>query len=131
VPYDGHMMRRLVIGVALMVGMSGAAWAEDAAAKAEMKAGTGIENREITGAGEAFKATDTVYVWTNVTGADGKKVQHVWKKDGKEVFKVAFDVKSKRWRVNSRRKTPAPGSYTVETQAEDGAKLGEVAFKVE
>lgn len=130
-------MRRFVMGLALTVGLSfgtsGAAFAEDAkdAAKAEMKAGTGIENREITGAGESFKSTDTVFVWTNVTGADGKKVQHVWKRDGKEVFKVAFDVKSKRWRVNSRRKTPAAGSYTVETQAEDGAKLGEVAFKVE
>jgi len=119
------------------------AWADDmpdskAHAKAdagavtvELKAGTGVENRELTGAGDSFKTTDTVYVWSSINGADGKKVSHVWKKDGKEVFKVAFDVKSKRWRVNSRRRTPAAGAYTVEAQGEDGAKLGEVAFKVD
>lgn len=99
--------------------------------KAELKAGTGIENREITGAGDSFKKTDTVFVWSNVTDADGQKVSHVWKLDGKEVFKAGFDVKSKRWRMNSKRRTPAAGSWTVEAQTDDGTKLGEIAFKVE
>ena len=90
--------------VAAVMAWSAAAFAEP---KAEVKAGTGLENREITGAGDSFKKTDTVYVWSSVTDADGQKVAHVWKLDGKEVFKAEFDVKSKRWRINSKRRTPA------------------------
>ena len=121
-------MKTVALVAALLASAAGTAFAEP---KAECKAGTGIENREITGGGDSFKKTDTIYVWSNVTDAEGKKVAHVWKLDGKEVFKAAFDVKSKRWRMNSKRRTPAAGAWVVEAQTEDGTKLGEVAFKVE
>lgn len=124
-------MKNLVARSLLLVGLGLAPSVALADPKAELKAGTGIENRELTGAGDSFKKTDTVYVWSNITDADGKKVAHVWKLDGKEVFKASFDVKSKRWRLNSKRRTPKPGAYVVEAQTEDGTKIGEVAFKVE
>jgi hypothetical protein len=114
-----------VLGLALF---ATTAWADP---KAEVKAGTGVENREIVGAADKFKSGDTVFVWSSVTDADGEKVQHVWKLDGKEVFKVGFDVKSKRWRTNSRRQKAQKGAWVVEVQKEDGSKLGEVAFTVE
>src|SRR5258706_15895940 len=119
---------RLSIFLMTLVGAARIAHAD---AACEIKAGTGVENRELQGAADAFKKSDTVFVWSAITDADGKNVSHVWKLDGNEVFKVGFDVKSKRWRVNSRRRNPQAGAWTVECQADDGSKLGEVAFKVE
>jgi Protein of unknown function (DUF2914) len=119
---------RLSILLMVFVGMAGVARAD---AACEIKAGTGVENRELQGAGDAFKKGDTVFVWSSISDADGKNVSHVWKLDGNEVFKVGFDVKSKRWRVNSRRRNAQAGAWTVECQDDAGAKLGEVAFKVE
>jgi hypothetical protein len=100
-----------------------------AAPAAEAKAGSGLENRELTGEGAEFGAGSTVYVWSRVTGAKDTKVKHVWKKDGKEFFTATFTVGSQSWRVNSRRKASA-GSYVVEVVAEDGTKLSEVSFTV-
>ncbi len=122
-------MRSAWMAVMLLLGGAGAAHTD---AAAEVKAGTGIEDREPTGVASAFKKGDTVFVWSNITDADGQTVEHVWKLDGKEVFKVSFEVKSKRWRVNSRRRNLAAGAYVVEATTDDGKKkLGEVAFKVE
>ncbi len=122
-------MRSVWIVILLLLGGARAANAD---AAAEVKAGTGIEDREPTGVANTFKKGDTVFVWSNITDADGQTVEHVWKLDGKEVFKVSFEVKSKRWRVNSRRRNLATGAYVVEATMDDGKKqLGEVAFKVE
>lgn len=97
---------------------------------AEAKAATKIENREPVDPGTSFKSGDTVYVWSSVTGAEGKTVQHVWKKDGKELRRAQFPVKSARWRVNSKLQYAAAGEYVVEVVAEE-QKLTEVSFKVE
>jgi len=122
-------MRSAWIAIMLLLAGAGAAHAD---AAAEVKAGTGIEDREPTGVASSFKKGDTVFVWSNITEADGQTVEHAWKLDGKEVFKVSFEVKSKRWRVNSRRRNLAAGAYVVEVTADDGKKkLGEVSFKVE
>ena len=119
------------VWIAMMLLLSGAGVAH-ADAAAEVKAGTGIEDREPTGVASSFKKGETVFVWSNITGADGQTVEHAWKLDGKEVFKVSFEVKSKRWRVNSRRRNLAAGAYVIEVTADEGKKkLGEVAFKVE
>jgi hypothetical protein len=114
-----------------MLSLVGAVSLAHADAACEIKAGTGVENRELQGAADSFKKGDTVFAWSSTTDADGKKVQHVWKLDGKEVWTKAFDVKGSRWRYNTRRREIAAGAWTVECQTEDGTKLGEVAFKVE
>src|SRR5437016_5170556 len=117
----------------IVLGLSLVAFAEDkkeGEPSADVKACTGIEKRDPVGAATSFKKGDVVYVWSEVRGCDGKDVQHVWKRDGKELRKASFHVKSNRWRVNSRVPNAAPGSYTVEVIAED-KKIGEAAFKVE
>jgi hypothetical protein len=116
--------------IILMV-LVGAVSIARADAACEIKAGTAVENRELQGAADSFKKGDTVFAWSSTTGAEGTKVAHVWKLDGKEVFKYAFDVKSGRWRSNSRRRSVQAGAWTVECQTEDGNKLSEVGFKVE
>jgi hypothetical protein len=100
-----------------------------AAPAAEAKAAKGVENREPVDEGTEFAAKDTVWIWSRITDADGTKVKHVWKRDGKEEWSVALSIKSKKWTTNSRR-VVKPGSYVVEILAEDGTKLTEVAFTV-
>ena len=99
-------------------------------AKAEVKAATGIENRLPTGEANTFKAKDNIFVWSEVTGADGQDVEHVWKRDGKEVRRAKFTIGARRWRMNSRMRSAAKGAYVVEVVLGDN-KLGEVSFTVE
>jgi hypothetical protein len=99
-------------------------------AKAEVKAATGIENKMPTGEGTSFKAKEKVFVWSEVTGAAGQEVEHVWKRDGKEVNRAKFSIGAKRWRMNSRVPSAAKGAYVVEVMLGE-QKLGEVSFTVE
>jgi hypothetical protein len=96
---------------------------------ADVKAGTGIAKREIVGDGDTFTAGTKVWVWTSITGASGKAVKMVWKRDGNQLWDMSFDVSSGRYRTWTRHTVKA-GSYTVEVQGDDGAVLGSVAFTV-
>jgi hypothetical protein len=121
------MVKRLVLVLLLCV-IPAAANAQPAA---EIKTTKTIENREAKDPGTTFAVGDTVYAWTRVTGAAGTKVTHVWKKDGKEVWKATLRIGSKRWTTNSRRKMSKPGAWTVDVVAEDGTSLGSVSFTVQ
>lgn len=98
-------------------------------ASAEVKAGTGVEKREIVGEGTTFPAGTTVWVWSLVKNAEGN-VKHVWKRDGKAVWTATMKIGSKKWSTSSRRTIPKAGSWEVEVQTADGASLGTVAFTV-
>lgn len=134
------MIRTCLFVFALTLGMGAVAQAQDAKpaaaaaaaaeGKADVKACTGIENRMPTGEGTSFKAKETVYVWSEVSGMAGKDVEHVWKRDGKEIRRAKFSVAAKRWRMNSRQQNAAKGAYEVEVVAGD-QKLGQVTFTVE
>jgi hypothetical protein len=65
-----------------------------------------------------------------VTGARGKEVEHVWKRDGKEFRRAKFAIGSVRWNMNSRMPGAKKGAYVVETVLGE-EKLGEVSFTVE
>lgn len=99
-------------------------------ASAEVKAASSIENREPTGEAASFKAGEKIYVWSKIKGAEGEEVEHVWKRDGKEVFRAKLEVQSKMWRTNSRMQKPKAGDYVVEVIGKDKT-LGSVSFKVE
>jgi hypothetical protein len=99
-------------------------------AHADVKAATGIENRLPTGEATSFKAGTLIYVWSQVTGANGKEVQHVWKRDGQEFRRAKFSIGSVRWSMNSRMPGAKKGNYVVEVMLGD-EKLGETTFVVE
>ena len=99
------------------------------AAAAEVKAGTGVENKESVGTASEFTAGTKIWVWSRITGAAGA-VKHVWKKDGTQVWAANLAVKSKRWTTSSRRMLTKAGAYTVDVVAADGAVLGSVAFTI-
>src|SRR5262245_23561303 len=114
-PAGRETMRSMIVGIAMgLVGR--AAFAEPAA---EAKAGKKIENREPVNPGSSFKKGDTIYVWSSLSGADGTTVQHVWKRDGKEVRRATFHVPGARWRLNSRYTGAPDGSYVVEVVSDD------------
>lgn len=98
-------------------------------ASAEVKAGTGVENREIVGEATSFPAGTTVWVWSLVKNAEGA-VKHVWKRDGKDVWTATMKIGSKKWSTSSRRTIPKAGSWEVDVQSADGASLGTIAFTV-
>ncbi|MBK9030833.1 MAG: DUF2914 domain-containing protein [Myxococcales bacterium] len=115
-------------GVALAQPAPPAAAAE--AAAAEVKAGTGVENKESVGTASEFTAGTKVWIWSRITGANGTTVKHVWKKDGTQVWAANLGVKSTRWTTASRRLLNKAGAYTVEVVAADGTVLGSVAFTI-
>jgi hypothetical protein len=99
-------------------------------AAAEVKAGTGVEKREIVGEATTFPAGTTVWVWSRITNGGGK-IKHVWKHDGKDVWTVVLPVGSKVWSTASRRPIRAAGSWQVDVQTEAGASLGTVSFTIQ
>jgi hypothetical protein len=105
-----------------------AASAEEA--KALVKAASSIENRLPVGEATSFKAGETIYVWSEVTGAAGQEVEHVWKRDGKEVRRAKLSIGAKKWKTNSRMQKVGKGSYVVEVVLGE-QKIGEVSFTVE
>ena len=111
-------------------GEAAATAAAASGAHAEVKAATGIEDRKPTGEATSFKAGTLIYVWSQVTGAKGQEVEHVWKRDGKEFRRAKFSIGSVRWNMNSRIPNAAKGGYVVEVVLGD-EKLGEIAFTVE
>jgi Protein of unknown function (DUF2914) len=97
---------------------------------AEVKAGTGVENREVVGEAQSFAAGTTVWVWSRV--AEGEpSIKHVWKRDGQAVWTATLKIGSKKWSTQSRRAIPKAGSWEVDVQTADGKSIGTVAFKVE
>lgn len=122
----------LVVAVALSISAPALAQEEDEAgeAAAVVKAATGIENREPTGESSQFKTGDRIFVWSQIKNASGQSIEHVWKRDGKELRRARFTMGSSSWRVNSRISNAAPGNYLVEvTSGED--VLGSTRFTVE
>lgn len=97
--------------------------------RAEVKAGTGVDKYEVTGEATTFPAGTTVVVWSLVHDAEGR-VFHVWKRDGKEVWRMGLSIKSKRWSTQTKRTIPSAGAWEVEVVTEAGASLGSVSFTV-
>ena len=99
-------------------------------ASAEVKAGTGVEKREIVGEATSFPAGTTVWVWSRITNGEGN-IKHVWKRDGKEAWTATLPVGSKLWSTQSRRTIPSAGSWEVDVQTEAGASIGTVSFTIQ
>jgi hypothetical protein len=97
--------------------------------EALVKAASGIAGRDPTGEATAFKSGERVFAWSQIKNAGGQSVEHVWKRDGKEIWRARFDVGGNKWRVNSHRSSIEPGSYLVEVTSGDKV-LGSVQFTV-
>lgn len=78
---------------------------------AELMIGTGIENRELVGPGEAFQlSAGKLYCFSRVSNAAGSEIEHVWYKGDAEVARVKLAVSGSPWRT-----------YSSKNLGEDGA----------
>jgi hypothetical protein len=117
----------LVVGLGPLVAEEAApkgVSAADAAVtlSAEIKIGTGLENREVVGAADTFAAgTPQLVGWTRITGATKPtQIIHVWKLNGKEISSVPLSATSSPFRTNSRKTVVGPGTYTLEVRDMNG-----------
>jgi len=103
--------------------------ASQGSASVDVKAGTGVEKREIVGEATSFSKGTTVWVWSRIT--DGpSSIKHVWKRDGQPVWTATLPVKSKKWSTQSRRAMTKPGAWEVEVTDGEGTSLGKIEFTV-
>lgn len=131
-----RIVSSLFVSFALVAGTAAVATAQpappaaaSAAAAAEVKAGTGVENKQSVGTATEFAAGTKVWIWSRITGAANTTVQHVWKKDGAKVWAANLKIKGNKWTTSSRRQLKA-GSYSVEVVGADGTVLGSTSFTV-
>jgi hypothetical protein len=82
----------------------------------EMAMARGIENRKPIDQDRPFVAGETVYAWTNVHEYENGVVEHVWKKDGREIARYSIDIGGSRWRTWTRQRVQE-GRYAVEVIA--------------
>lgn len=140
-------MRSTCLGLAVLLGIGiGAANADDkvpgkkdltetkpaalkSGAAAEVKAGTGVEKREVVGEASEFSKGSVVWAWSRVQNAE-PNVKHVWKLDGKEVWSMSLAVGSKRWATYTHHTVRSAGKWQVDVQTESGETIGTTGFTV-
>ncbi len=125
--------------IILLVAFSGLVMAQNAAppaaASAEVKVGLSIEKMEIKGESSTLKVpTETkIYVWANVTGAANSKINIVYFKGDKEVWRFELPVGGSPWHTNAYRifRAGDSGEWTAKVISADGKELGKATFTVE
>lgn len=98
----------------------------------EAEVATAVVDRMPQGSAVTFPAdVGELFVWTQVTGAGGTSMQHVWMHDGSE-FPVALAVGGSPWRTWSSKVIPPEwtGEWTVEIRDQDGTVLETLTFTV-
>lgn len=115
---------------------------DDASATAEVRrearldkiaAGTGVDQRELTGEAKEFPSTvERVYVWTRVSGLNPPaEIKHVWYCDGKKEAEVTLTLNVESGRTWSN-KTVRAGKWKVEVLGSAGeGELGMTEFTVQ
>jgi hypothetical protein len=98
---------------------------------AEIKVGTGLENREVTGAAESFTAGTPLVGWTRIKGAnEPTDVVHEWWRGEEKFASVTLPVKASSWRTYSRISSPQAGDWTLKVVDASGKEVASQKFKV-
>ncbi len=96
----------------------------------ELKAAKSIVKHEAVDPQTEFAVGDTVFVWSKILGLKDKIATHVWKKDGKVVWRMDHTVKNGSYRTYSKRRSIKAGTWSVEVLDDTGKSLGELSFTV-
>ncbi|MEO6323198.1 MAG: DUF2914 domain-containing protein [Thermoanaerobaculia bacterium] len=100
----------------------------------EIKVCREMVDRECRGPATSFKAgTQSVAFFTRVDGATGDGfVEHVWKRDGKEIRRSRLPIKAGSYRAwTTKRIAGMSGAWKVEVLDPVGRSLGQLDFVVE
>ena len=99
-----------------------------------MKVCREMVDRQCRGAATAFRpGVESVAFFTRVDGATGDGfVEHVWKRDGKEVRRARVPIKAGSYRAwTTKRIAGQTGNWNVEILDPVGRSLGHLTFVVE
>ena len=126
------MKKNLVFAALVVFSFANFVRAEDAAhaqakLSVEVKIGSGIADRRLTGEADTFPAgTAQLVGWSRVTGArEPEQIMHVWKLNGAKYTSVPLIVKTSPYNTHSRITTgDRIGKWTLEVQDMDGNVLG-------
>jgi Protein of unknown function (DUF2914) len=103
------------------------------AKNAKLALGRRIVNREVVGRESPespFRAGDTIYAHTTISGHGAGFVEHVWTKNGIEIARHYLPVGDEHeWRSWSRHRVDR-GNYAVDVLAPNGTRLAYRAFTV-
>ena len=122
----------------VIVGLSAPVFAESEAAaesalKAEVKIGTGLENREAVGVADSFTAdTPQLTAWSRITGAaEPTTVTHVWTYNGTEIISIPLEIRSASFRTHSNITVHnRVGTFAVTVKDAAGNTLGSKSVEV-
>jgi len=101
--------------------------------KIEVRVGSGIENRKVTGENTTFPAdTPELIGWTYIKGAtEPTDITHVWVRNGNVSSTALLQIKSSSFRTWSRKKLLGQeGKWTFEVRDMDGQILASKSFEV-
>jgi transcriptional regulator with XRE-family HTH domain len=97
----------------------------------EFGVGSGVENRQLVGRGEAFREGSTVWFWTRVVGGSrGDGIQHIWLHEGEQVGAIELEIGGSHWRTQSRwsLRAGSAGRWSVEARDAGGRLLARSEF---
>lgn len=98
----------------------------------EAQVAEAIVDRMPQNPGNSFSAdVGSVSVWSNVTGAEGTTIQHVWI-HGEMQFPVSLEIRGSPWRTWSVKRIPPEwaGEWRVEIRDGAGNLLDTLSFSV-
>jgi hypothetical protein len=123
----------LLVSIAMATPIAAQEQAAAQAATAEVKVGTAVVDREISGEADTFAAdAGRLYCFSRVSNAADSEIEHVWYKDDAEVARVKLRVGGSPWRTHSSKRlgeNPA-GNWRCDV-VKDGTVLKSVNFKVQ
>lgn len=127
-------MRILALASLLVLGPLAAAAAPSAPEVVEATMATGIADRLPSGPAAAFPSSvGELYCWTRIVGLPaGSRIEHVWYRGDREVYRHATEVGGSNWRTWSRKSIPRDGAgpWRVEVVGPGGKLLRTLNFEV-
>ncbi len=111
---------------------SGSAQQKSGLGAAESGVGSAVANRELQGKGDSFPEGSDVCFLTKIDGGQtGDKVEHVWIRDGKEMWRTSLAVGGSPWRTWSCKTMHrgSAGPWIVEARAGDGKVVAKASFR--
>lgn len=125
----------LFAAIVSLFALSAFAQENTASLSAEVKVGTEIVDRVISGEASSFPSTvGKVYVWSRVTGGAGEStVKHVYSHNGTEMASVELRINGSSWRTwSSKSILPSwTGDWEVKVVDASGATIGSASFTID
>jgi hypothetical protein len=125
-----------VASVGVLILSAGLMYAQDTNKKpeggmkvVEMKLGTGVQDKQISGEDSTFALNAKVYAWMKITGGAGDSIVVNWKHADKE-YKATIGIGGNSWRTWSYKTVAAAGDWTVTVSNQAGDVLKEASFTV-